>query len=50
MSDMQKSKSDNVSQLDGKVPYEEKYDAVRQFEDAREFFNKKPSKMVRFNS
>lgn len=50
LSDMQKSKSDNVSGLDGKVPYEEKYDAVRQFEDAREFFNKKPSKMMRFNS
>ena len=51
LSDMQKSKSDNVSHLDGKVPDEEQYDAVRQLDDAREFFNKKPSKIIRrFNS
>ena len=46
---MHKSKSDNISQLSGVVPYDYQYDALRQFEDCREHFNKKPSKIRRFN-
>lgn len=41
---MQDHKSDNISNLEGRfVPFEEDLDPVKQFEDARRHFKKRPS-------